>query len=148
MIFLFVGVYLFLYLNACLQAEHYAAYFSEVLMFNPENANAVISYEMLSDEYRSAISAEEYENADQPQERLDLYSNPIFRNNPNICVANTSQSTTVYKKFPGGYFSVDDQWYYMYHEIDLNPDSITLEPKVVRWYIEITETDEPHSTLK
>ena len=149
MILLLAGVYSFAYLRAESYAADLAANYADMLMFNPENANVIISYEMLSDEYRSVISSEEYENADQPQERLDLYSNPIFRNNPDICVADAFQSTTAYKRTPDGYFLVGEQWYYIHHEIDLKPDFITLEPKIVRWYIKIIESDEPepHSPL-
>ncbi len=107
-------------------------------------ANKIIPYEMLSEKYQNKISSEEYNNANEPQELLDLYSNSIFQyySKRNVDIA---LSTEGYKKSPESYFKVGNQWYYMKHEIDVIPDFLTLEPKVRRWYIEISETELPKS---
>ncbi len=134
---------IFLYLNVCvIQSRNEAAYFAERLSVHPEEANEVIPYEMLSNEYKCEISLENYNNAIEPQEKLNLYSNPIFRKNTDRCV-DITQSTEGYKKSPEGYFSVGEQWYDMLLGIDISPDPLTLKPEVVRWNISIVEVDTP-----
>lgn len=74
-LFIIIGVFallllirIYLYLNACvIHSRNEAAFLAETLMMHPENANAVIPYEMLSNEYKSEISSEEYKNAMKPQ---------------------------------------------------------------------------------
>lgn len=144
MCLLFFILRIYSYLNSCVKLRSKAAYYAEVLTSSPETANKIIPYEMLSEKYQNKISSEEYNNANEPQELLDLYSNSIFQyySKRNVDIA---LSTEGYKKSPEGYFKVENQWYYIKHEIDVSPNFFTLEPKVVRWYIEISETELPKS---
>lgn len=137
-------VRVFFYLNACVKTRDTAAYYAEKLMFSPEIANQIIPYEMLSYKYKAQISSEEYTDAHMSYELLDLYSNPIFQHYNEISV-DISLSTEGYKKIPEGYFCVEEQWYYMKHEIDIKPDWLTLKPKVVRWYIKIEKKEKPEN---
>ncbi len=131
------------YLNVCvMEGRSKVSYIAEKLMDSPESANTIIPYEMLSDEYKEGVSKEEYTNADEPLELLELYSKPIFQIHDNRIV-DVPLSTTGYKKQPEGYYKVGEQWYYITHEIDIKPDFITLDLKVVRWYIEISEIEPP-----
>lgn len=139
---IFIGLRAYLYLNACVKLRGKVAYYTEMLMFSPEIANTIIPYEMLSDEYKERVSLEDYTTANEPDELLELYSNPVFQQNTERNV-DISLSTEGYKKEPEGYFQVGDKWYYMKHEIDVAPDWITLESKIVRWNIMIVETEKP-----
>ncbi len=131
------------YMNVCVtKGSDEVCYIGEILMGAPEKATAVISYEMLPKEYQKQISKEEYNNADEPLELLELYSKPIFQEDSRTMI-DSSLSTTGYKKQPEGYFKVEEKYYFIRHEIDIKPDFISLELKVVRWYIEISEVVPP-----
>lgn len=139
LLFLF---HLYAYLNMYISARSFAYNLGEELDATPEIACTIIPYEMLSNKYQLEISEDEYNNADEPIELLELYLKPIFKKYSNRSV-DISLSTDGYKKEPAGYFKVENQWYYMRHEIDIRPDFITLNLKVVRWYIEISEVETP-----
>ncbi len=142
----FVGFRVNLYLNACVEIRDDVAYYSERLFFAPEKANAIIPYEMLPDKYKNAISSEEYLNAVESDELLELYSNAIFQQHYKRKV-DVSLSTEGYKKQPSGNFKVGNKYYHISHEIDVVPNWITLEPEIVRWNIDIYEIDDPDSNI-
>lgn len=141
-LFLIFKFIVYPYLNACINARDEVAYYAEALMISPESANKIISYDMLPKKYQSEISLEEYQNADEPTELLELYSNPVFKQNRKRRVS-IELSTEGCKKTAEGYFKAGDKWYYVSHEIDVIPAFFTLKPKIVRWNIEITEEEIP-----
>lgn len=141
-----IGFRVNLYLNACIKLRDDVAYYSETLFFTPEKANTIIPYEMLPDKYKNVISLDEYSNAVESDELLELYSNAVFQQHLKRKV-DIALSTEGYKKQPSGNFKVGDKCYHISHEIDVAPNWITLEPEIVRWNIEISEIDEPDSAL-
>lgn len=137
--------HLWAYLNVCIiDCASKAAALADLRSVPAEYMNTRIDYEMLADEYKKVITYEQYTEADTPEELLALWSEDIFSKYPEIKVDDQFQSTDCYKKQDGvtANFEVHGKWYFLHHEIDLEPDFWTLDIKVVRWYTEIREIDE------
>ena len=139
------GTYVYAYLKVCIiDCADKACALADYRPVSAEYMNTRVDYEWLSDEYKKAITYEQYTEADTAEELLALWSKDIFSKYPEIKVDEQFQSTDCYKKQHGvtANFEVNGKWYFLHHEIDLEPDFWTLDIKVVRWYTEIREIDE------
>ncbi len=139
------GAHVYAFLKVCIiDCVDKACALADYRPVPAEFMNTRVDYEMLSDEYKKAISYEQYTEADTPEELLALWSEDIFSKYPEIKVDEQFQSTACYKKQDGvtANFEVNGKWYFLYHEIDFEPDFWTLDIKVVRWYTEIREINE------
>ena len=128
------------YTNACVTDIRQLVYgYGERLQFNAFSATEIIPYDMLSDEYKTEVSKEDY-YCDEPLQKFMLYNKEIFKRNSKKKV-DIDLSTAGYKAQPMGYIQIGDNNYFITHEIDILPDWLTLEPKIVRWYIHIEKIE-------
>lgn len=136
------GFHEYNYFKACVVDCHDMAGYLCMFCDTKAEINQYIDYEMLSEEYKKEISYEQYTGADTPEELLELFSKEIFHKYPEVMVS-PDQTTHGYRKQPGGFVELNGDWYYIYHEIDFEPDFFTLDIGVVRWYTQIRETEPP-----